>query len=156
MKMQHVHLAHGLALHEDRVLLVASRYVGYPNGLWNLPGGRQEPGELLQETVAREIFEETSIRARCGDLAYVNESYDRDRHIIAAIFRVDVEGRDVRIPAVGDHVLAADWIALDRIGELAMAEIVRRPLLAYLRGDATRYYGASHADISVEWEPEDR
>ncbi|HUZ49950.1 MAG TPA: NUDIX domain-containing protein [Candidatus Dormibacteraeota bacterium] len=154
--MQHVHLAHGLALHEDRVLLVASRYAGYPDGLWNLPGGRQEPSELLQETAAREIFEETSIRARCGDLAYVNESYDRDRHIIAAIFHVDVEGQHVRIPTLGDHVVAAAWVALDRIGGLAMAEIVRRPLLAYLRGDATRYYGAAQADISVDWEPEDR
>lgn len=156
MNMQHVHLAHGLALHENRVLLVASRYVGYPNGLWNLPGGRQEPAELLRETVVREMFEETSVHARCGGLAYVNESYDRSRHIIAAIFRVDVECQNLRVPTVGDHVVAADWVSIDRIGELAMAEIVRRPLLAYLRGDATRYYGTAQADISVEWEPEDR
>ncbi len=154
--MQHVHLAHGLALHEDRVLLVASRYAGYPDGLWNLPGGRQEPRELLRETVVREFFEETSIRAHCGALAYVNESYDRDRHIIAAIFEVRVEGRDVRIPALGDHVVAAAWVALDRIGELAMAEVVRRPLLAHLRDGDARYFGAAQADISVEWEPEER
>lgn len=156
MTMQHVHLAHGLALHEDRILLVASRYAGYPNGLWNLPGGRQEAPELLRETVVREFFEETALRARCGGLAYVNESYDRDRHFVAAIFEVSVEGRDVRIPATVDHVVTAGWVALDRLGELAMAEVVRRPLLAYLRGDATRYYGAAQAGISIEWEPEDR
>ena len=41
-----IHLAGGIAVHEDRLLLVASRYRNQPQPLWNLPGGRQRPPVL--------------------------------------------------------------------------------------------------------------
>ena len=75
-------LATGLAIRDDgaqtRLLLVASRYANHAQPLWNLPGGRQHPGELLRETVERECYEETGLRVRVGELAYVSESYDGD------------------------------------------------------------------------------
>src|SRR6202042_3675063 len=68
-----IHLATGLIVHDGRLLMVASRYANHTDPLWNLPGGRQLPGELLAETVVREVFEETGLRAEAGEVAYVSE-----------------------------------------------------------------------------------
>src|ERR1700735_3621382 len=59
-----IHLATGIAVRNERLLLVASRYANQPQPLWNLPGGRQQPGELLAETVVREVFDETRLHAK--------------------------------------------------------------------------------------------
>jgi ADP-ribose pyrophosphatase YjhB (NUDIX family) len=85
-------LATGLLLRKGRVLLVASSYPNHPQPLWNLPGGRQQPGELLLETVVREVFEETGLRVRVKELAYISESYDGAEHFINVTFRVVIAG----------------------------------------------------------------
>ena len=96
--MRHVHLASGLAVRdgprgERSVLLVASRYPNHPQPLWNLPGGRQQPGELLSETVEREVFEETQLRVHAGALAYLSESYDGPGvHFVNATFQLEGYG----------------------------------------------------------------
>ncbi|HZY96324.1 MAG TPA: NUDIX domain-containing protein [Candidatus Cybelea sp.] len=85
-------LATGLLLRKGRVLLVASSYPNHPQPLWNLPGGRQQPGELLLETLVREVFEETGLRVRVKELAYISESYDGAEHFINVTFRVVIAG----------------------------------------------------------------
>ena len=83
-----IHLATGLIVRDGRLLMVASRYPNHPQPLWNLPGGRQLPGELLAETAEREILEETGLHARAGEVAYVSESYDGDEHYLNVTFLV--------------------------------------------------------------------
>lgn len=41
---------------------------------YEMPGGRVEPGESLQEAVAREVLEETGIRAEIGDMVGVYQN----------------------------------------------------------------------------------
>ena len=41
---------------------------------WGLPGGRQEPGETDEETVAREVLEETGLAVRVEKLLLDEES----------------------------------------------------------------------------------
>ena len=83
-----IHLATGIAIRDGRLLMVASRYANHREPLWNLPGGRQLPGELLSETVVRELFEETGLRAEAGEVAYVSESYDGAEHFLNVTFIV--------------------------------------------------------------------
>jgi ADP-ribose pyrophosphatase YjhB (NUDIX family) len=150
-----IHIATGLAVREGRVLLVASRYANHPQPLWNLPGGRQLPRELLAETVAREVREETGLHAEVGGLAYVSESYDGDLNVVNFTFRVDVSG-DVDAGSE-DHVVAVEWVAIDKLAERIVVAVVREPLLAYLRGDLSRQYAGYHqAGITIEWPPESR
>jgi ADP-ribose pyrophosphatase YjhB (NUDIX family) len=144
-------LATGLAERGGRVLLVASQYANHALPLWNLPGGRQQPGELLPETAIREIREETGLRARIVELAYVSESYDGDTHYINTSFRVDVEGT-LRIPASGDHVTDAAWVPLSQVAARIAVGVVREPLIAYLRGVMPqRYVGYEDAGVTIRW-----
>jgi ADP-ribose pyrophosphatase YjhB (NUDIX family) len=144
-----IRLAHGLAVRDGRVLLVASSYPSHPDPLWNLPGGRMEPGELLHETVVRETLEETSLRARVRELAYVSESYDADVHVVATIFHIDVDG-EIALPQRRDHVVAAQWEPRETLAQRVAVSVVREPLLQYLT-TGVRYYGTHYAGISIAW-----
>jgi ADP-ribose pyrophosphatase YjhB (NUDIX family) len=157
-----IHLATGIAIREGRILLVASRYPNQPQPLWNLPGGRQQPGELLVETVVREFYEETQLRVHPGELAYVSESYDGERHFLNAAFHVSFDKLQsfdkppfdkLRVTAgVEDHVVGVEWVALSEVRERIVVAVVREPLLAYLQGALERRYaGFQEAGITIEW-----
>ncbi|MBV8725624.1 MAG: NUDIX domain-containing protein [Candidatus Eremiobacteraeota bacterium] len=147
-----IHLATGLAVRDGSVLLVASRYANHPQPLWNLPGGRQQPGELLEETVARELLEETGLRAEVLGLAYVSESYAGDEHFLNATFVVNIRGCGVDGRTERDHVAAVEWVPFEQIAHRIVVAVVREPLLAYLRDEAPRRYAGFHdAGITIEW-----
>jgi len=57
---------------------------------WGPPGGGLEPGEGLAEAVARDVMEETGVRVRMGDVAFLQEwvsapdrevGHDYDLHV---------------------------------------------------------------------------
>lgn len=147
-----IRLATGLAIRNGAVLLVASAYRSPDRPLWNLPGGRQLPGELLRQTVEREVAEETGMQAGVTDLAYVSESYDGDVHVVNATFEMSVTG-SLTIPGTGDHVVDARWCTLEEIQTLVTVEVVRVPLLEYLRF-GRRYRGFYEAGITIRWPEE--
>ncbi len=147
--MQRIHLATALIERDGTVLLVASRYPSHDEPLWNLPGGRQQNGELLEETALRELCEETGLRGVIMGLAYVAESYDEDRHFLNAAFLVNAGGEPA-LPAGDDHVVALEWVAVSELAQRLQAAVVREPLLDFVeRGQ--RYTGFKRADISVRW-----
>jgi 8-oxo-dGTP diphosphatase len=152
-----IHLATGIAVRKEHLLLVASRYPNQPQPLWNLPGGRQQPGELLEETVVREFSEETGLDVTVRKLAYVSESYDGDRHFLNATFLVEVLERSPFLSgcAKNDHIAAVEWVALGDVRERIAVAVVREPLVAFLAGTLERRYAGYHeAGVTIEW-PDD-
>lgn len=56
-----IHVAAGIIWQETSIL-VAKRPAGEPKGgYWEFPGGKQEPGEPIEETLKRELLEELGI-----------------------------------------------------------------------------------------------
>ena len=45
---------------EDKILLIKRNTVPF-KGYWALPGGRMEPGENIEQTIVREVKEETGL-----------------------------------------------------------------------------------------------
>lgn len=148
--MADVHLATALVRRAGSILLVASRYVNHAQPLWNLPGGRQQPGELLVETALRELREETGLEGTAGALCYVSESYDGQTHFINATFAVDAQGDAFRPHGDSDHVVQTAWIAQDALAEHLLVKVVREPLLAFLDRNE-RYAGYPEAGITIEF-----
>jgi len=133
-------------------LLVASSYPNQPAPLWNLPGGRQRHGELLDEALRREFLEETGLEARVEQLMYLSESYDRatGEHFLNATFRVSASG-EARVTGTDAHVVDLAWLSPAELQERVSVAVVREPLLAALRGDPRRYFVFADAGITIEF-----
>jgi len=146
--LNHVHLCSGILRRADNLLLVASAYPNHPEPLWNLPGGRQDDGELLTSALQREFTEETSLQITVEQLLYVSESYDGKTHYTNATFSVTSSG-EARLPQRDAHVVALQWVALADVGQRITVRVVRDPLLAHLSGQKRRYFGYAEAGISI-------
>ncbi len=57
----------GIVLSKDGKVLIDQRLNdGLLGGMWEFPGGKQEPGELIEVTIARELMEELGIEIEVG------------------------------------------------------------------------------------------
>lgn len=132
--------------------MVASRYPNHERLLWNLPGGRQEPGELLDGALRREFKEETGLDVTLDRVAYVSESYDRatSTHFTNVTFVVHAEGEPVQ-PSGDLHAVACEWVSIDDVPNRLVVRVVREPLCAYLAGEPHNYYGYPDAGITIEF-----
>jgi ADP-ribose pyrophosphatase YjhB (NUDIX family) len=132
------------------VLLVASRYPNHAQPLWNVPGGRQRHGELLEQTVVREFREETGLEVVVGGLRYVAESYDTKtgEHFLCVCFDVTSSG-EPHAASDDAHVTEIAWCPRDRIGDKIVLPVVRDPLAANLADPTRRYFGFADSGVTI-------
>ncbi|MBT2478376.1 NUDIX domain-containing protein [Streptomyces sp. ISL-94] len=123
----------GPVVQEQHVLLV---HGGYPEpDSWWPPGGGQRPGEPLNRTVEREVWEETGVRVETGPLLHLRERIptdgEGDAHRVDALFWC----RPLAVPtALGGSVpddvqRGAEWVPLDRISSLRITPVYLRDLI---------------------------
>jgi len=80
-------IARALIIQDQKLLFVSNDGV-----YWYLPGGHVEAREPLPRCVAREVYEETGLEVRVGDLRYVKEFFDQDDqlHKLTLYFHAEV------------------------------------------------------------------
>lgn len=100
----------GVLIRDDRVLLVHNE-----RDEWELPGGRIEPGETPEQTVAREITEESGLPVEVAEI------------LDAWMYHIAVADKDVFIVTYGCSTTstAAPVVSHEhsRIGEFAEDEV---------------------------------
>jgi len=71
----------GVVLNAAGEVLIDQRLnEGLLGGLWEFPGGKQEPGELIEATIVRELREELAIVAEVGEeLLVVDHAYSHKK-----------------------------------------------------------------------------
>ena len=67
--------AFGFVVNCRNEILLIQRGYGSNKGKWSLPGGRRDPGEILQKTAVRETREETGIRMSAEELYYKSNQH---------------------------------------------------------------------------------
>jgi len=109
-----------IAICDGKILLV-KRGSKPGRGKWTVPGGLVEVGETVQETVVREVKEESGLDVEVDRLIDVVDSITKDEegrvryHFIILDFFVKLkkklEGENKKLK-VGDDALEAKWVPL--------------------------------------------
>ena len=102
---------------EDGLLFLARRGpVERLSGLWELPGGKLEPGETLQQCLERELLEELAMASEAGDvLARTTHAYEHGSFEMLAL---SVKRLSDYEPTVHDLVR---WVSRDDLYTLEIA-----------------------------------
>lgn len=109
--------AGGLLLNSKNELLMIFRL-----GYWDLPKGKWEEGETIEECAVREVEEETNIhQIQLKELVgltyheyfnkYTNEDVIKETHW----FKMFVDGTPEATPQTSEDITKAEWIPIDQI-----------------------------------------
>lgn len=143
--------AKAILIEDGRLLCLRKR--GAIGLYYVLPGGGQEPGELLTATLARECLEELGARVEAGPLRFVQEYVGENHvfkdvhgsmHFVNLYFECRLLERPLTHPLSPDQGQEAlEWLPLDM---LAQAAFFPRALAARLiapNEDGIAYLGDS-------------
>jgi A/G-specific adenine glycosylase len=118
----HLQVTAGL-IWRGRSLLIAQRPAGgMLGGLWEFPGGKQEPGETLEECLAREIREELGIGIQVGErLVSIDHAYTHFRITLHAFAARHARGTPQALGCA-----AWRWVRPEELGDYAFPRTDRR------------------------------
>ena len=105
----------GAIVVKDDTLLMVKRGKVPAKGLWSVPGGRLEHGELIADAVAREVKEETGLDVEVGELLGVFEVVG-DTHYVILDHAATVIGNPTPTPS--DDAAETRWVRLEEISTL--------------------------------------
>jgi len=90
-----------------RYLITRRRKGTHLEGLWEFPGGKREPGETLEQSLARELEEELGARFRVAERVQTVRWTYPEKTVVLHFFRCDVEAGRVE-PREGQLM---EWVA---------------------------------------------
>ncbi len=108
-----------------------------------MPGGGQEPEELLPAAVCREVAEEAGIRVECKDLLFVIEGLrGENSHRVDLVFHCAYLGEIPDAEIHGDaNQIGYDWLEIANLNTQPLyPSKLRRQIMNFYEGKAYRAY----------------
>ncbi len=104
----------GVVLEDEGKYLLVQEKQEAAYGLWNLPAGKVDVGDTIEETAVKEAREETGFEVRLGRTIgiYQEAATDPPKHA----FTATITGGELRFPQ--DELLDARWFTLEEIQEM--------------------------------------
>ena len=129
-KLPHKIVGAGVIINRRGELLVARRHEHEMlGGLWEFPGGKQEPGETMEQCIARELKEELGIAVRVGPcVTVVHHAYSHFTIALHAHWCRIARGKPQRL-----QCLDIDWVPLARLRDTPFSRADLH-IIAALRG----------------------
>jgi A/G-specific adenine glycosylase len=121
-EVPHVTVTAAVIQREDEVLLAQRPSNGLLGGMWEFPGGKQEPGESLSACLEREIREELGVGIQVGvEIGVFRHAYTHFRVTLHA-FICSLDGNMPRAIEVQD----VRWVELGELEKYPMGKIDRQ------------------------------
>lgn len=109
-----------IIVHDAKVLAARRAPSKHMDGYWEFPGGKIEPGETPEQSLARELAEEMGIIVKVGEHFYTNQhDYGEKQIMLSAYFCEWCEGElmlndhDAIKWCAPDELLSLDWAPAD-------------------------------------------
>ncbi len=120
-----IHAATGILRNRKGEILVSQRYGDdFLGGLWEFPGGKQEEGERLEETVEREFREEVGLRVRAmKKIMQVRAEYTH-KSVVLHVFEVKLVDKTSCVPHPID-CQNVKYMKFSQLGKLAFPKANR-------------------------------
>jgi A/G-specific adenine glycosylase len=119
----------GVVWRGEQVLIAQRPLDGLLGGLWEFPGGKQEPDESLVECLQRELHEELDIEVQVGQkLCIVRHAYTHFRVTVHAFECEYLPNREPQTLGVQDW----RWVTPGELDDYAFP-VVDRKIIAVLR-----------------------
>ena len=116
-----------IVFHKDKILLVKRKYEPSKNQ-WAIPEGKVKWGETLQLAAEREIFEETGIRIKAGQMVHVFDLVPKKNSKYHYII-IDLEAEYISgEPRAGDDAIEARWCGGQELDEFDVTASTRNLL----------------------------
>jgi A/G-specific adenine glycosylase len=118
-KVPHIVVGAAVTMNRKGEVLIAQRRQGdMLGGLWEFPGGKLEPGETIEECVARELQEELGIRTVVGaHFMTVKHAYSHFTMTMHVYFTKIISGRPRPI-----HCADYAWVKVPDLGKYAYSK----------------------------------
>ncbi|BDY03508.1 (deoxy)nucleoside triphosphate pyrophosphohydrolase [Ferrimonas sp. YFM] len=111
-------VACALIVHQDKLLLCRRHPDGSQGGLWEFPGGKCEPGESLEQALARELKEELCIEQQVGHHLGTSEHHYGSKGVRLHGYYCQWRPQPIQLTGSHDRYL---WVEPDKVDLTTLA-----------------------------------
>lgn len=124
--------AYAVVVEQGRILLSHWNGGAHPERAgWTLPGGGMDPGESAEQTVVREVLEETGYHVVPESLLLVDSKHAPEEgrrlpfHALRIVYRAHVVGGALGVTEVDGSTDDCAWVPLEELEQFPTLSLVR-------------------------------